>query len=280
MMNVFLERYKKALGNEFNEFERYLDFKPKQSIRVNTLKIKEKELVERLAKKGVKLKKAEWLDFGYEVESSNFNLVSSPEYLQGYFFIQEKASQLAVQVLAPKSGETVLDCCAAPGAKTTQISQYMQNKGRVIALDMREDRIASLKNNLERCGVKNTVIYHYDARKTEELGLQFDRILVDAPCSGNFILEKEWFRKRKLGDILQNTKKQKSILKSALNCLKPNGIMVYSTCSLEPEEDEEIVEWLISNFDVILEEATKLWPHRMKAQGFFIAKIRKKLEKG
>jgi NOL1/NOP2/sun family putative RNA methylase len=275
-MSLTPERYKKILGGEFLEFEKYLNFKPKQSIRVNTLKIGEKEFAERLAKKGVKLKKVEWLDFGYEIESSPFNLVSSPEYLQGYFFIQEKASQLAVQVLGPKPGEIILDCCAAPGAKTTQIAQYMQNKGKLVALDMKKERIASLKNNLERSGVKNTIIYHYDARKTEELGLQFDRILADAPCSGNFVLEKDWFRKRNLNDILQNTKKQKSILKSALNCLKPKGILVYSTCSLEPEEDEEIVSWILDNFEVVLEGVTKLWPHRMQTQGFFIAKIRKK----
>jgi NOL1/NOP2/sun family putative RNA methylase len=278
-MNYFLERYKKMLGEEFAEFEKYLNFRPKQAIRANTLKISEKELAERLLKKGVKLRKVEWLDFGYEIESSPFNLVSSPEYLQGYFFIQEKASQLAVQILGPKAGESVLDCCAAPGAKTTQIAQYMKNKGRIAALDLRKDRISALNNNLERCGVRNTAAYNYDARQADDFGIKFDRVLLDAPCSGNFVLEKDWFKKRNLKDIIQNTKKQKSILKSALNCLKTGGILVYSTCSLEPEEDEDIISWASDNFDVALEGATKLWPHRMQSQGFFIAKMRKKPQK-
>ena len=274
-MNIFVKRYKKFLGNDFKDFEKYLDFRPKQSIRVNTLKIDEKELVSRLAKKRVELEKIKWLDYGYEINKTPFNLVSSPEYLQGYFFIQDSASQLPVKILDPKMGEAVLDCCAAPGAKTTHIAQYMQNKGKIIALEMNKARIFALTNNLERLGIKNTLTYNMDARKTEELGLMFDKILVDAPCSGNFTQEKDWFQKRKIEDIIQNTKKQKNILKSALNCLKTNGIMVYSTCSLESEEDEEIVQWLADNFDVKIESQTKLWPHINKTQGFFAAKIKK-----
>jgi len=275
-MNLFVERYKEFLGKDFGDFEKYINFRPKQSIRVNTLKIDEKELVSRLRKKGVELEKIEWLDNGYAVNKASFNLVSSPEYLQGYFFIQEQASQLPVKLLSPERGELVLDCCAAPGAKTTQIAQYMQNKGKVVALDMKKERLFALENNIERCGVKNALIYHHDARKTEELGMQFDKILVDAPCSGNFTQEKDWFKKRKIEDVMQNTKKQKSILKSALNCLKPNGILVYSTCSLEPEEDEEMIGWIQDNFEVHIENQIKLWPHINKTQGFFAAKITKK----
>jgi NOL1/NOP2/sun family putative RNA methylase len=272
-MNIFLERYKSILGEEFKELEKYINFKPRQSIRVNTLKNSDKELIVRLEKKGIKLSKISWLEHGYDVIKSPFNLVSSSEYLQGFFFIQEKASQLPVKILNPQPGELVLDCCAAPGAKTTQIAQYMQNKGRILALDMKKERMFALKNNIERCGVKNTIIYNYDARESEELGTKFDKILVDAPCSGNFVQEKEWFRKRNLEDIQQNTKKQKSILKSALNCLKTNGILVYSTCSLETEEDEDIVSWALDNFDISLDGATKLWPHRTQTQGFFVAKF-------
>ncbi|MBW2992600.1 RsmB/NOP family class I SAM-dependent RNA methyltransferase [Candidatus Woesearchaeota archaeon] len=274
-MNEFLERYKEQLGEEFNEFKDYLDFKPKQSIRVNTLKISEKELIRRLKEKGVELRKVDWLDYGYIVDKTPFNLVSSPEYLQGYFFIQELASQLPVQVLSPDRRELVLDCCAAPGAKTTQIAQYMGNKGKLVALDMKKERIFALRNNLERCGVKNTLVYNFDSRELEKLKLEFDKILVDAPCSGNFVLNKDWFKKRKLKDVRYNTKKQKSILKSALNCLKKGGILVYSTCSLEPEEDEEIVQWMKDSYDVKVSGCTKLWPHKSKTQGFFVAKLQK-----
>lgn len=275
MENNFLERYKGFLERDFSDFEKYLNFKPKQTIRVNTLKIGEKELVDRLKGKGVVLKKIEWLSYGYEIQKTPFNLVSSPEYLQGYFFIQGAASQYPVQILSPGRGELVLDCCAAPGAKTTQLAQFMQNEGKVVALDLKKERLFALWNNLERCGVKNTIIYHYDARKIEELGLRFDKILVDAPCSGNFVQDKDWFRKRSLKDIVHNTDKQKSILKPALTCLKPKGILLYSTCSLEPEENEQIVGWVKENFDVKVEEVRRFWPHLDKTQGFFVAEIRK-----
>ena len=272
-MNILLQRYKEQLGEEFSQID--INFKPKQSIRINTLKVKEQELIERLQEKQVKLEKISWLKHGYDVIKTPFNLVSSPEYLQGYFFIQEKASQLPVKILNPKPYELVLDCCAAPGAKTTQIAQWMGNKGKLVALELKQERIFALRNNLERCGVMNTIVYHKDARNTEELSLKFDKILVDAPCSGNYTQEKDWLNKRKTGDVEFNVKKQKSILKSAINCLKPKGTLVYSTCSLEPEEDEGVIEWLESNFDIKIEGATKLWPHRTKTQGFFAAKITK-----
>lgn len=274
-MNFFIQRYKERLGKEFEEFQRYIDFKPKQSIRVNTLKIDENELVQRLKEKGIKLEKISWLKYGYDVVKTPFNLVSSPEYLQGFFFIQDQASQKPVEVLDPKANELVLDCCASPGAKTTQIAQWMQNKGKLIAIDFKKERIPALRNNVERCDVRNTIIYNYDSRELEKLELKFDKILADVPCSGNYVQDKNWFKKRKLKDVIYNTKKQKTILKSALNCLKPKGILVYSTCSLEPEEDEEIVEWMLDNYDIKVTGATKFWPHKNKTQGFFVVKIMK-----
>jgi len=274
-MNIFLQRYKDQLGKEYPELEKNLGFRPLQSIRVNTLKIKEEELVRRLQEKQVKVEKISWLKNGYDIIKTPFNIVSSSEYLQGYFFIQEKASQLPVKILNPKPEDLVLDCCAAPGAKTTQIAQEMQNKGRLVAMDFKQERIYALKNNMERCGVKNAILYHHDARNIESLGLKFDKILVDAPCSGNFTQEKDWFSKRKIQDVEFNVKKQKTILQSAINSLKPKGTLVYSTCSLETEEDEGIIEWALKNFEVKAEGATKLWPHRNKTQGFFAAKLKK-----
>ena len=170
-----------------------------------------------------------------------------------------------------------------------------------LALDANNPRLASLQNNLERCGVTNTLVYKKDARFAEDLDLKFDKILLDAPCSGNFALEQNWFSERELEDSKLMSKSQKQLLDTAINILKLGGVVVYSTCSLEPEENELVINWLLENRDdVELEEIDKnigdngltsvfgkklnsqitkckrLWPHKTGTQGFFLAKIRKK----
>ena len=186
-MNFFLRRYEQ-LGESFDP----LDFQLRRSLRVNTLKISECDLVKRLKAKGVKLEKIPFLKDGYWYESE-FSLGSTNEYLQGYYYLQEAASQLSVQVLNPKSGEYVLDMSAAPGGKTSQIASFMENKGLIVAADANVLRLDSLSNNLERLGVKIALIYKKDTRYIDDFGLKFDKILLDAPCSGNFAEDKDWF---------------------------------------------------------------------------------------
>jgi NOL1/NOP2/sun family putative RNA methylase len=271
----------------------------RQSLRVNTLRATVKQVLERLGEHNVKLEKIPWLKHGYAVEQSAFSLGACTEFLHGYFYLQEAAAQIPAEILAPKSGEFVLDCCAAPGGKTTQIAQLMQNKGAVIALEKKPHRILSLRNNLERCGVSNTAAYHLDAVRADRLGLRFDKVLVDAPCSGNYAGDKDWFAKRTLDDIKKSAQFQKSILKAALGVLKPGGTLVYSTCTLEPEENELNMQWLLGAFDVKLEPVSisigdpgltnvfgreldksiascrRFWPHKTGTEGFFVAKVRK-----
>jgi 16S rRNA C967 or C1407 C5-methylase (RsmB/RsmF family) len=165
----------------------------------------------------------------------------------------------------------------------------MKNKGRIVAIDSNAPRITALKNNLERCGVKNCVVYQKDASHVDDLDVKFDKILLDAPCSGNFVADHGWFDKRSIEDIKRISKDQKSLLRAAVNVLKPDGVLVYSTCSLELEEDEEVIEWAIENLSLKLVSTdlkigdsgitpkTKLcrrfWPEKTATQGFFIAKI-------
>jgi NOL1/NOP2/sun family putative RNA methylase len=223
-----------------------------------------------------------------------------PEYLQGYYYLQETASQLPAEILEPKPGELVLDMCAAPGSKTTQLAMMMNNTGKIIALELNNPRLPSLQNNLERCGVTNSIVYKKDARYADDLKLIFDKVLLDAPCSGNFANDENWLEERKLEDLKQISKTQRQLLESALNVLKLGGVMVYSTCSLEPEENEINIDWLLKTHknvslekinleigdcgltDVFGQELNKeiskcrrLWPHKTGVQGFFIAKIRK-----
>ena len=284
----FLKRYRQ-LGYE------YKPARPLPSLRVNTLRIKETVLVQRLGKLGVQLEKIPFTNQGYFTKSK-FSLGAIQEYLLGYYYLQGSASQLPVEVLEPKPGELVLDCCAAPGGKTTQIAQLMKNKGTIIALDMKLHRIPALKVNLERMHITNTIAYHLNANKAAQLGMQFDKILLDAPCSGNFASDPTWFEKRTIDGVRRSSEMQKSLLKNALSVLKKDGILVYSTCTLEPEENEMNIDWLLKNFNVALEKVDtigipgltkvfgkklnseiakcrRFWPD--KTEGFFIARIRK-----
>jgi NOL1/NOP2/sun family putative RNA methylase len=292
-VKYFLDRYSK-LGEKFPE---KIEIKP--SIRVNTLRIPEDVLINRLNSLGVKLSKIPWLKHGYYVEHSKFSLGASVEFLLGYFYIQEAAAQLPVEVLDPKPGEIILDCGAAPGGKTTQIAQHMQNQGAVISIEKKSHRLLSLRNNIERMGASNTVIYHLDAVKASQLGIKFDKILVDAPCSGNYAGDKAWLIKRNIEDIRRSSRFQREILAACLEMLKPGGIMIYSVCTLEPEETELNMQWLMDNRKVKLEpvdisigdkgitdvfgqklhpsiaNCRRFWPHKTGTEGFFIAKVKK-----
>ncbi len=292
-MGYFENRYKRicpdfALGEE------------RKALRVNTLKADACALVKRLAAKKVKLERIGFLRDGYYYEAG-FSLGATPEYLQGYYYLQGAASQLVAELLAPKPGERVLDMAAAPGSKTTHLAQLMKGEGVIVALDANAQRLAALRNNCERLMAGNVVMVKKDARFAADLGLAFDRVLLDAPCSGNYCSEQGWFEKRRIDEIKGNARVQKELLKAAHACLKPGGVLVYSTCSLEPEEDELVIDWFLGKYDDLeladlaidvgdegitewegrkldpaLSKTRRFWPHRTRTEGFFVAKLRKK----
>ena len=283
-------RYKK-LGIEFEE-----EANVKPSLRINTLKIEPEQLIQRLESKGVQLEKIPYLDFGYYY-NADFSLASTQEFLQGYFYIQEAASQLPVQVLGVEKTDVVLDMAASPGSKTTQLAQYTTNT--IVALDVQRHRLESLKNNVERLSIPNVVILNKDAQYADDVGV-FDKILLDAPCSGNFCVNPNYYSERTIFDIQDRAKLQKKLIKTASKCLKPGGVMVYSTCSLEVEENEEVIDFALKNTDLklvstaltigdegltktyegeldsSLTKCRRFWPHKTKTEGFFIAKLVKK----
>ena len=217
---------------------------------------------------------------------------ATPEYLLGLYALQEAVSQLPVKVLKPEG--IVLDCCAAPGGKTAQIAEKAE---MVVALESQSSRVPSLINNLERLGVKNALVYNVDARAFEP-DFKFDKILVDAPCSGNFVTDKTWFEKQSISNFITRQKLQKEILASAFGLLSEKGELVYSTCSLEPEENEMVLQWAIDNLgakvlptecigvkgltnifgknlDSQIQNAKRIWPSIADTQGFFIARLKK-----
>ncbi|MCX6711378.1 MAG: RsmB/NOP family class I SAM-dependent RNA methyltransferase [Candidatus Woesearchaeota archaeon] len=285
----FLNRYKEIGGD-------IRDVQPRDSIRVNTSKISIEALAERLSRKRVLFEKIQFCPNGLYYKSK-FSLGSTPEYLMGYYYLQEAASMLPVLALSPSEKDLVLDMCAAPGSKTTQLSEVMGNRGEIIAVEKNLGRCKSLKNNLERMGCMNVTAINDDALNIKA-GEIFDRILLDAPCSGNYAIERGWFDKREINGIQRNSVHQKMLVKKASSLLKKGGILVYSTCSLEPEEDEEVVEFALSlalkmekieiavgepaatafngrKFDGSIAMARRLWPHKTGTQGFFLARMRK-----
>jgi len=294
-MNVFLKRYQ-----EFLDVEKLRKVVIPKSIRVNTLKIGEKEIVKRLSAENVQLEKIGFLDFGYLVKKSAFSLGSAPEFLMGYYYVQEAASQIPVRILNPNENETVLDMAASPGGKATQIAQFVNNKGTIIAVDKERHRINALKNNIERLGVKNCIVYNIDGADARNLGIEFDKILLDAPCSGSFLTDPKWFDKKNIRGFKERQELQKRLLSAGISVLKKGGTLVYSTCSLEPEENEEVIDWAIANLPVKTEKielkigkpallefegrgfgkevqkCVRIIPYENNTQPFFIAKIAKK----
>lgn len=286
----FQDRYRQ-LGWELKEVNL------RQAIRINNTNARGKNLVERLNSLGVVLQKIPFLQSGYWVLDSKVSAGATAEYLLGLYSIQEAAAQIPVSLFSDLRGKRVLDCAAAPGGKTVQLADAMQNSGAIVALDVDKRRIAAVGNHLERCSITNTVVYLLDARQVPSLNLRFDRILVDAPCSGNFAGDRDWFKNRTLKDIQCNAALQKDILTKASECLSNHGELVYSTCSLEPEENELNMDWAIKNLNLQIQEThssygqngltevfgkkldssvakcLRMWPN--ETQGFFAAKLKR-----
>jgi 16S rRNA (cytosine1407-C5)-methyltransferase len=182
-------------------------------------------------------------------EHTTRQLTDLPEFKQGLFYIQSLSSMIPGLVLDPKEDEVVLDMAAAPGSKTTQMAAMMNNKGKIIANDNSRQRTFKLKQNLDHQGVTNTGVISMDGQAIwKKYPEYFDKVLLDAPCSleGTFCTLKPesysyWSEKK----IKQFSKLQKWLLRSAVSATKPGGTIVYSTCTISPEENEEVIDWIL-----------------------------------
>ena len=241
----FLDRYR-ILFKDFNSFLKANE-KENLCIRLNTHKISKNELKKRLENRGVIL---EEIEYGFKILKSDFSISSCPEHLFGYFYIQGEAEMSIVPLFELKE-DLVIDMCASPGGKTTQISELMKNRGIVLAFDA--DRIEALKNNIQRLGVENCIVFKKDSTK---LDIEAKNILLDAPCTGSGIIRKDLTRKhsRSMNDIYFCQNLQKKLLEAGIRSLKKDGELIYCTCSLEPEENEHVIDWALKNFDISLEE--------------------------
>ncbi len=289
----FIDKYSKL-----TDIDPFLDYslRPlRKSIRVNTLKTDIKEM-----KKRFKLEPVPWCKEGFWIKG--FGLGNTPEHFMGYFYIQESASMIPPVVLQPKPGDLVLDMCAAPGSKTSQMAAIMKNQGMIVANDTKIIRLKPLVINLQRCGVSNAVTTLMEGRKFKNLS--FDKILVDAPCSGIGTIRKSlktiqsW--NPNLGRMMCGIQKQ--LASTAFNVLRDGGEMVYSTCTLEPEENEGVVDFLLDKHPELklqkididikrsdpveeyggkeysseVKKCLRIWPQDNDTEGFFVAKLKKK----
>lgn len=262
-------------------------------IRVNTIKSSETELVKRLNERGFKLEKTE-VPFCYEVLEEKYSIGATPEYLMGYYYVMDKSSCIPPLVLDPKPGEVVVDLSASPGGKTTFLAMLMKNRGVILAVEPQKERLQALIDNVNRMGAMNVAILNIDGRDLPKLGIKAEKVLLDAPCTGEGIIFKDETRKTDRGkeDILFCSSLQRELIISAFDSLKPNGVLVYSTCSLTPEENEFVVEYLLEKRNARLSDieygekalnltktdvskAKRLYPHKHRCAGFFIAKIMK-----
>ncbi len=269
-MNI-KKQFQEHISNltNFEEYKKAISKFPRKSLRVNTIKISIKDLKQRLNLK----EQVPWCKEGFFIDKQ---LGKTDEHLLGYFFIQEASAMLPATLLDPKEDDKVLDLCAAPGSKTTQIAQMMNNKGLIIANDINNKRLDILKQNLQRLGIQNTAI-----KKNYKPNIQFDKVLVDAPCSGsgkiNLTTTKgqrilnEWNPK----NLKRITNTQKELILKGFDSLKSNGTLVYSTCSIEPEENENIIKYLLENRKAKLITQKRIWPQDNNTEGFFAAKLLK-----
>ena len=219
------------------------NLKPKTTIRVNTLKITEKDLLENFEQKNIKYEKSEIENFLY---LENVKSISElEEFKKGYFTVQDIAAGLTSIILNPKEGENILDCCSAPGGKTTHLAELMKNNGKITAWDLYLARLNLVEENSKRLGINIINVEEKDASKMDKnLIGEFDKILLDVPCLGIGVIKRKpdikWQRKKE--DLDKIKKQQIEILENCAKYLKSNGYMVYSTCSILKQENEEIIK--------------------------------------
>ena len=310
MKPLFEKRIRSLLANEkdFESYNKIIHTPPKNFIRCNTLKISPKELIARLEKKGWTVQQPYPSYQEIMLITSDIppgELGNALEHQLGYYYIQEISSMLPVLALSPKPGDFVLDLCASPGSKTTQIAAAMRNQGTILANDFKIDRISILVSNLERCGVTNTIVSRKDAiALTSALSKnnfrKFDKILIDAPCSGEGTLRSspKTFIQWNVKIIKKLSRQQKKFIAFAIKCLKKGGTLVYSTCTHAPEENEEVISFALENFPLKaetfslpikcrpaikswenknfhneIEKACRIYPQDNDSEGFFIAKF-------
>jgi 16S rRNA (cytosine967-C5)-methyltransferase len=268
---------------------------PPLTLRANTLATTREELLERFAANGITAAPCRFSPFGLMVEGRH-HIPGLPGFREGLFVVQDEASQLAGILLEPQPGERVLDTCAAPGGKATHLAQLMDNRGELLAMDVSGSKLPLIQEAAQRLGITIIRTRMADLLQSGAFPADaFDRVLLDAPCSGLGVIRRNPEAKWRLTpeDITRLAATQKVMLKNAIRMLRPGGVLLYSTCSTTLEENEAVVGDFLSRHphcvlenlnqqfpdlrELFTEEGMfRAWPHRHGMDGFFSARIRKK----
>ncbi|MCJ1354254.1 MAG: rRNA (cytosine-C5-)-methyltransferase nop2 [Icmadophila ericetorum] len=300
------------LFNLFSPREAFAFFEANESarpvvIRTNTLRTHRRDLAQALINRGVTLEPVgKWSKVGLQIFESQVPLGATPEYLAGHYILQAASSFLPVMALAPQENERILDMAAAPGGKTTYIAALMKNTGCIFANDSNKTRAKGLIGNIHRLGAKNTIVCNYDAREFPRVIGGFDRVLLDAPCSGTGVIAKDPSVKtnKTEKDFMQLPHLQKQLILAAIDSVdhasKTGGYIIYSTCSVTVEENEQVVEYALrkrpnirlvetgltfgvegfasymgKKFNPKMKMTRRYYPHAYNVDGFFVAKFKK-----
>ena len=296
----FTEKMEGLLGDEYRDYLHALEQPTVSGLRVNRSKISPEEFSSRIP---FDLNPVPWCPDGYYIENASVRPSSHPFYSCGLYYLQEPSAMVPASFLPVEPGDRVLDLCAAPGGKSTQLAQNIQESGLLVSNDVSASRSKALLKNIELFGLKNTVVTcETPARLSEVFPEYFDKILVDAPCSGEGM-----FRRgdRMIRAWLEHgpgyfAPIQKSIVKEALTMLKPGGMLLYSTCTFDPSEDEEVIDYMLEicpSLHIVptpvfagfvqglpqyaghdpegIKNAVRLFPHRVRGDGHFAALLQK-----
>lgn len=303
LMEKFMQLFPHSELLEFlesNEVQRPL------TIRVNSLKTRRRDLAQALINRGVNLDPVgKWSKVGLVIYSSQVPIGATPEYLAGHYILQGASSLLPVMALSPQENERILDMCAAPGGKASHIAALMKNTGCLFANDVNKNRVKAIVGNFHRLGITNSVICNTDGRKFANIMKGFDRVLLDAPCTGTGVVAKDQSVKTNKDDqdIQRCYNLQRQLLLTAIDCVSAKsstgGYIVYSTCSVLPEENEWVIDYALRKRNVKLVDtgldfgadgftnyrnfrfhptmklAKRFYPHRHNMDGFFVAKLKK-----
>ena len=281
MMNLPIEFEKKMkafLGNEWDDFLYSYDNNRFQALRFNTLKVQSPEERMRILKVlGISSdKKVSWADEAYYFDE-NVRPGKHPYHEMGLYYIQEPSAMSAAALLAPKPDMRVLDLCAAPGGKSTQLATYLGDSGLLVSNEINTQRSRILSQNIERMGIKNAIVTNEDSFVlASHFPGFFNAIQVDAPCSGEGMFRKlpEAIEQWSMENVAICAARQKEILDNAAVMLKPGGVIVYSTCTFSKEENEDVIEYFLERHpDFTLEEMERFWPHKVDGEGHFVAKL-------